>query len=148
MALATYNPSELVAVIAGVQVQGFADGTVIEIEYNEDTISLKTGVQGDGVRTINQNRSAKIKIMLQHGSISNAQFTALAALDRPRDRRTVSGRGVGTCTITDLNGTLLASCKNIWIVKSAKATFAKESEPREWNFETDDLHMIHGAAVR
>jgi hypothetical protein len=146
MALATYNPNQIAAVVCGIPLQGFADGSMIKIEYNEDQVTLKVGAQGDGVRTINQNRSAKITVMLQASSPSNLALSALALLDRPRDRTAAGGGGVGASRIQDLNGTVLAFCDATWVVKHATVEYAKESGDREWVFETHDMNVIAAGA--
>jgi hypothetical protein len=144
--LATYNPSEIIAVLAGVTIQGYADGTMIKIEYNEDNVTLKVGTQGDAVRTINQNRSAKITVTLLQSSPTNALLSELVLADRPRDRNKPAGKGAGPSTVRDLNGTMLARAQNTWITKSPMAEYAKESGTREWVFETDDLDLVHAGA--
>lgn len=146
MLLATYNPSELIVVLLGVPVQGYADGTFVKIEYDEDLFSLQVGAGGDGVRTLNQNRAGKITVTLLQGSPTNLALQLKADLDAPLDRTKPAGKGTGPCTVTDLNGTILASCETGWVMKIPGAEYGKEAGTREWVIQTHELSVKHGGA--
>lgn len=147
MALKTYNPSDHIVVMCGIRVTGFAEN-MIKIEYNQDAVTLKVGAQGDAVRMISQDRSAKITVTLLASSPTNAQFSALLEADRPRDRSRGGGGGVAPSVIQDLNETVLAEATNTWIVKAPAMEAGKESGDLEWVFETDDLALaLLGAEV-
>lgn len=141
MALGTYDPAEVSLVAAGVPVSGFAPGTFITVEYNEDAYSLTVGAAGDACRARTNNNSARITFTLLQSSISNPLLSAAHTLDM----RSPAGDGVLPSGIKDNSGTTLIAAENSWIVKYANVEFSNEVTNREWVIETDYLNTLVGS---
>lgn len=141
MALGTYDPAEVSLIAAGVPVTGFAPGTFITIEYNEDAFNLSVGAGGDACRTRTNNNSARITFTLLQSSISNPLLSAQHELDK----RSPAGDGVLPSLVKDTSGTTLAAAELSWIVKAANVEFGNEATNREWVVETHELNMLVGS---
>ena len=57
MAVSTYNPDEVAIVFAGIPISGFADGTFLSVEQNEDSFTMQVGTDGEACRSKSNNRS-------------------------------------------------------------------------------------------
>lgn len=136
----TYDPNKTTISVAGINITGFAAGTFVQCERNEDGFSLVVGADGNATRVRNQNRSGKITLTLQQGSPSNATLSALAVADE------LDGSGVGAFLAKDASATTtatLASAQNVWITKLAPFERGKEAGEVVWVLETDTLLIKH-----
>jgi hypothetical protein len=137
----TYDPDEVIVTFAGNILSGFADGTFIEAERNEDGYTLKVGADGEGVRSRNQNRSGLFTLTLQQSSASNDVLSAIAAADD------LGGPGVFPFQIQDNLGRTLVLGANTWIKKRPKVEYGKEASDRQWVFETVHLDPNVGGSL-
>ncbi len=135
MSLKTYDPNDVSLVAFGIPITGFADGTFISIEYNEDDFSLQVGTDGDACRSKSSNRSARMTITLGQWSLANDLLSAVHAADI----LTPSGDGIGPFLMKDNSGTTLAAAEKCWIAKLPTQTYGREAESREWVLETAAL---------
>lgn len=133
MSVPTLNPALVVMSFKGMNIQDFADGTFIEVEYDEDQTTEHVGANGNVTRVINNNQLATITITLGQASPSNGLLSAIANLDRK------TGGGVGSISIEDLSGDTIYSGKEAWIKKIAKGEHAKEHTNRKWVFKVAKL---------
>lgn len=141
MALGTYDPAQVALVACGIPVSGFAKGTFITIEYNEEAFKLSIGSDGEGTRTRTNDNSARLTFVTTQTSASNPILSALHTLDK----KTPSGDAIAPTLVKDNSGTTLAAMELSWIVKDAKIEFADESTGREWIVETDNLDQLVGS---
>ncbi|NLU42208.1 MAG: DUF3277 domain-containing protein [Firmicutes bacterium] len=65
-----YDPRDVAVVIDGHTVVGFADGTFIEAEKNEDDVSADVGAQGDVTFVFSADNTGTITMTLKHNSPS------------------------------------------------------------------------------
>jgi hypothetical protein len=135
-----YDPKKVICTVAGIPLSGFADGTFITVERNEDSFMLRVGVAGEACRAKNNNRSGRMTFTLLQSAACNSLLSGLNALDE----QSPMGDGIGPFTLSDLNGDSLAGAEKCWIVKPASLTYSKEAETREWLFETADLSLVVG----
>ncbi|SRR5258707_12603406 len=133
-----FDPKQLICTFLGNVLLGFADGTFVNIERNEDTFQLAVGADGDTARARSNNRSGRITFTLMQTSASNDILSAAAFADES------TGTGIGPCMIKDLLGRTLVVCQNAWIVKPAPAGYAKDIQNRDWIIETDFLQVFLG----
>jgi len=141
MALYTYDPKLVAVILGGVPLSGFADGTFVSVEQNEDSFSLQVGTDGDGCRSKSNNQSARVTLTLQQSSASNDILSAL----HNTDILSPSGDGITPLIVKDNTGRSLHSAENAWIVKPPTSAFGREPENREWVFETEAmLHTVGG----
>lgn len=140
MAVKHYNPKEVMVIFGEIIVEGIAEGTFVEVEPNEDAVSLYVGGDGKGTRAMNNNRSGTIKFTLSQSSKSNEKLSVLHELDR------ASGAGVRPVMVRDINGTSLYTAATAWVKKGPNGTFSTKIETRQWTLETDSLIPFHGSA--
>lgn len=143
MATKNWNPKKAVLAITGIgQVVGYATGTMIETARDEDSFTKEHGAQGDAVRIANANRGGKITFYLQNQSPTNDLLQALLTLDE------LTGLGVRSASIVDLNGTLVVSAQECWIMKPADVSLAGgEAGVREWVLDCSAINYKGGGAL-
>lgn len=141
MTLRTYDPNEVSIIFGGIVVEGFADGTFLSVESNEDAFSLQVGTDGEGTRSRTSNKSGRATFTLMQSSASNQALSALHNLDIS----TPAGDGIVPLLIKDNSGTSLYAAEKAWIVRQPTSGFGREAESREWIVETDlMIHTIGG----
>ncbi len=140
----TYDPDQIVAIWNGIPLQGFQDGTMIAVEYDEDGVTKTVGGQGAVTATINANRAGKFTFTLVQGAPVNDLLSAACAQNRAPGAALV----VGPILVKDLNGTTLCSAAEAWVTKVAKTEFGKEVAAREWVLDCAKLVMNTGGAVK
>lgn len=138
MSVKTYNPSDVIAIIAGVEVTGYADGTFITCGRDNPSFTNGTGSSGEGWRAKSNDKSGTCTMTLLQTSESNDALTALVTLDE------VSGDGVGPFLLKDNSGRTLYEAETAWLEKPADSEFAREVTNREWVIKTDNLNVFVG----
>lgn len=138
MSVKQYDPQLYSLIIGAKIISGYSDGTYIKITRNEDMWALKVGVDGEGTRTKNNNRSGRFEITLMQSSDSNDYLSSLVLADE------LAGTSTIPIIAKDGSGTSLASCVTAWCIKQSDSEFAKELGQRTWIFETNKLEMAVG----
>ena len=131
----TYDPSKVSVIVGGEVISGFADGTFINAERNEDAFTYVAGSAGKGTRVKNANKSGLITITLQGTSPSNAALNAFADADE-RDNS-----GVFSILVRDNSGLDQAKGLNAWVKKKPSMEKAKELSNKEWIIEVEELEL-------
>jgi hypothetical protein len=140
MSVKTLDPNS-VAVTFGInQLKGYADGTFIKVERNEDSFSLKIGADGEVARVRNANQSGRVTLTLLQTSASNAILAALLIADEVSP----NGMSVLSLMVKDNQGNELFFAEEAWIVKPPAAEHSKEVTTREWVFECARIRMFSG----
>ena len=136
----TYDPSQISVVIGNASITGFADGTILSIERNEDAFTYVASTTGGGSRTKNANRSGKVTLTLQKTSESNEVLDNYADLDETEND------GIFPILIRDNNGKDLVKAESAWIMKKPTMEESKDLPSREWIIEAAELEMnVKGA---
>jgi len=138
MAVLTFDPKQFSMIFSGKIISGFADGTFITVERNEQMFNLKIGVDGEGTRVKSNNKSGKISIILMQSSQSNDDLSAIAAADE------LTNSGTGEALVKDPSGRTVCAAQTAWLQKYPNAEFSKEAMTRTWVLETDSLEMFIG----
>ena len=136
--LENYDPNQVFLTFNGVNIDGFEQGTFIEIDYRKDAFSLKMDISGSGTRSKTNDYSATITITLTQRSASNQMLSTYSNIDRD------TGAGYGVLQCKDNLGSDLFIAGSAWIAKPAKVDYALESTTRVWKFETDNLVQNQG----
>ena len=139
MALGTFMFDKVTCTMGGSRIAGFAKGTVITVEAEEDDWIWETGADGHTTRILKPNKTAKIVFRLQQTSSTNEVLSA----KRIADRKT--GVGTGQFLLKDLNGTTMVTCMNTFIQKPTKIDMGDEVTPREWTIIGTDCEMYAGS---
>ena len=140
MPLRTYDPSQVTIVFAGIPISGFADGTFLSVEQNEDSFTLQIGTDGEGTRSKSNNRSGRVTLTLMQSSLANDLLASLHSVDLSSP----GGDGIGPLLVKDNSGRSLFTAEKAWIVKPPTGEFGREATSREWIIETDHLIQTHG----
>jgi hypothetical protein len=134
MPLRTFDPNQVSVIFGGI-IGGYADGTFISIEQDEDDFGLVIGTDGEGCRSRSNNRSATITLTLGQWSASNQALSAI----RNADILTPGGDGILPFVMKDNSGTTICSAEKAWIQKPPAVTYGREPESREWVLRTDNM---------
>ena len=129
----SYNPIEVSCIIGGSIIEGFAEGTFINVAYRDPLWSYQRGLSS-GARIRNPNRAAELTLTLLQTSPSNAELQAY--LTRAR-----AGTGIDYFSILIRNnsGGESAAADTAWIMGEPALTFSNNLENREWRIETGNL---------
>lgn len=138
MAVKVYDPKQISIIVGGKILSGFADGTFLKVERNEQAYTLKVGVDGEGARAKNNNKSGKFTFTLMQTSSSNDVLSAYASADE------LGNAGAVPVLVKDHNGTSVATAATAWVQKLPDLEDAKEITMRTWVLETDELLMSIG----
>lgn len=130
-----YDAKQVLITLGAIPISGFADGSFVKIENNEDAFTLQIGTDGEGTRSRTNNDSATVTFTLMQSSLSNDLLSALHNLDKTLP----GGGGIVPLLIKDLSGRSLYLAQTAWIKKRPSAEFGREAGPREWVVETDKL---------
>jgi hypothetical protein len=136
----TYSADEVIVTFGPVILSGFADGTFISVEQNEDAFTLMVGADGDSCRAKSNNRSGRMTATLLQSSAVNDLLSAIYNVDI----NSPSGDGINPLLVKDNTGRTLHAAEKAWITKIPNTTFARETESREWVFETDNMQFFLG----
>lgn len=137
----TFDPKNVDLIYGGAKIDGYADGTFVQVEYNSDRYALQMGSDGLGARAKSNDKSAKITITLMPNSVGNKILDAAAKLDD------AANAGALPLALTDLSTGDLFISSGAWVMKDPGREFAKEIQPVEWVLETDKLSSVHGATL-
>jgi hypothetical protein len=140
MGVNVYDPKSVVLAFGPILVSGYADGTFVIAERNEDNFVLMMGSDGEACRAKSNNKSGRVTVTLLQSSMTNDLLAAAAVIDE----RSTSGDGISPLLCKDNSGRGLFTAETAWIVKPATATYGREVENREWVFETNELIMFAG----
>lgn len=136
-----FDPGRYALIVSGLQIQGFADGTVIKLKRATPTFSDKAGIGGDVVRSKSRDARGDLEITLLASSPSNDFLATLAVTDEQAD----AGVGaVGPMLLKDLNGTTTAGGASTWVTQPADIELAGEAPNRTWKLRIANLRMFPG----
>ena len=138
MALATFDPAEVVITIGGVPMSGYADGTFALLSRNVDAYSMVTGADGLTTRVKSNNRSGSLTLTLTQTSPSNDVLSGFALLDE------LSNGGVVPIQVKDLSGTTILFSATGWVRKIADVEYSNVLSNREWILDLADFDMFVG----
>jgi hypothetical protein len=131
MPMRTYSPDQIAVNFGGIRFSGFASGTFVEVERDEDAFTPVIGADGFSTRTQSKNRGATITVTLMASSPTNDLLMGVAIADE------MSRTGVREFSLEELNGGTRMTAARTWIQKRPKIEFGKELTDRTWVFRTD-----------
>lgn len=134
----TYDSKQVVVIVGGVQISGFAPDTKVIVRRNTDAWTLQMGADGEGTRSKSNDKSGQIEIQLQQGSQSNAYLSNLALADE------LSNAGVVPTMVKDNLGKSLHVAEQTYVKKITDAEYGREAGTRVWILETDSLQNFVG----
>ena len=137
--MATYNPSSVALIIAGVIVEGYADGTFIKVKRNKDLYSQKVGAYGDVVKVRSADKSGTLSVTLLATSNTNDFLSALLLADEAASNGTTEV----PLMLKDNNGnTIIAG--NGHIKGWPEVDISVDVPNREWTLNMSCLQIFIG----
>lgn len=126
--LTTYDFDQVSLIVGGWPVDGYAEGTGIELAQENPIFTHKNGIDGLVARSKILKRTAKLTITLMAGSQTNDTFGALALLDM----ETPNGAGVVAMALKDNSGRSLYTAPQCWISELPTVGYSEEMGERVW----------------
>lgn len=135
MDVLTYDPLKVNLVVNNVVITGFADGTMIEVERNEDAIMPYVGTQGEVAIAESADKTGTVKITLMQTSPSVGFLNMLAKQKGDDAAFPISVVNMNTNAIS-------ASGTKARVKKMATESIDKEVKEREFEIFVADLDLI------
>nr|DAW87888.1 MAG TPA: Protein of unknown function (DUF3277) [Bacteriophage sp.]DAW87912.1 MAG TPA: Protein of unknown function (DUF3277) [Bacteriophage sp.] len=128
--LQTYDPQKVNVTFNNHQLRMFGD-SLFTLARDEDNVTLKKGVKGDGTYILNANKAAKLTITLQPDSPD------ISFIERCAEQNTM-----GNLAVTDANdnGTVIFA-RNVMVSKLPDRSRAKEAADVSIIFIIPDLTL-------
>ncbi len=126
MAVKTYNPKKVTCSLGRHIVSGYADDSMITVEFASDGTSYVAGADGEIVRSIDPTEIYTLKLAVQQTSATNAYLQKMFDKDRK------DGTGTFSVNINDLLGKEKFTGDVAWVTKPASFVRGKTQNNREW----------------
>lgn len=126
MAMKTYNPKKVTCSLGRHIVVGYAEDSMITIDFASDGTSYVVGADGEVVRSIDPAEIYTLKLSAQQTSATNAFLQKMFDKDRK------DGSGTFPVNINDILGKEKFSGEVAWVTKPASFVRGKTQNDREW----------------
>jgi hypothetical protein len=137
-----YDPKLVICTVGGVLINGWAEDSFIEIEYDEDLWSKQIGADGYGIFSKSNNLSATVTVKLMPGAYGNTVLSARLMMD-------ISPLSAGFFpfeVIDRATATTHTSLRSR-IMKPPSKTYSKTAEALEWTIGCLELITLHGMNI-
>lgn len=122
----TYNPKKVTCSLGNHIVSGFADDSMITVEFAGDGTSYVSGADGEVVRSIDPSEVYTVKLAVLQTSPTNA------FLQNMFDKDKKDGNGTFNININDILGKEKFVAEVGWVTKPASFVRGKTQNNREW----------------
>lgn len=122
----TYNPKKVTCSLGNHIVSGFADDSMITVEFAGDGTSYVSGADGEVVRSIDPSEIYTVKLAVLQTSPTNA------FLQNMFDKDKKGGNGTFNININDILGKEKFVAEVGWVTKPASFVRGKTQNNREW----------------
>lgn len=127
----TYDPTQFEISLAGLyKLEGFADGTFVEIIKNAKPFQYQTSMGDEVARVFIQDNTYTVNVTLAQSSLSNNILSALHSLDIA-----TRGNAKFPILVQDKSGTTKFFSTNAWVETYPNAQFGKSIETRTWTLQ-------------
>lgn len=126
MAMKTYSPKKVTCSLGRHIVVGYADDSMITIDFASDGTSYVIGADGEIVRSIDPAEIYTLKLSVQQTSSTNAYLQKMFDKDRK------DGTGTFSVNINDVLGKEKFVGDVAWVTKPASFVRGKTQNNREW----------------
>jgi len=123
-----YDPDQVQTLFNGILLEGFAEDSMIDIEWDVEAFKLVRGVDGGITRSKVLGRTATATIHFMQSSRSNGVLTGI----HTQDLLSPGGAGVGPFMCRDGNGASLFVTDEAWIVGFPTIAYGGQAGPRDW----------------
>jgi len=139
MATKDYDPKQVVLSLGGVAVEGYADGTFITAQRNNQTFNLVSGASGETVRAKSNDKTGTLEITLLQSSATNDWLSGKMLADEGP-----TNAGKFSVAMIDKNGTTVVSAVEGWVQQPPAVEYGKELGERTWTIECGELLFLVG----
>lgn len=140
---ATYDPNEVIVNIGGADIDGYFNGSFVQITYDNPIFNKVAGASGDVTRSKTNSLMATITITLMQTSPANDLLSTIANADI----KGRNGSGVFPLVIMDsATGRTKYLAANAWIEKFPDANFDQQDSGRAWVIAAARLESFVGGA--
>ncbi|MBX9744275.1 MAG: DUF3277 family protein [Chlamydiales bacterium] len=139
MGVRTYDPKQVIITVGGVPMSGFADGSFLTVDRDDNQWTKVTGADGTSTRIKSNNRSGNMIITLKQSSPSNDVLSGFANVDE------LTNAGVVPILVKDLSGNSIFFSATGWVKKYPSSEFGKDLANREWVLDLVDLDVFVGS---
>ena len=134
--VATFDPLDVAIVFGGHTLDGYGEGTFVDISRESDLTNDVVGADGTVSRAKINDKRGNVKVTLLASSSSNKVLTQMFL-----NHEAKKGEGSGAVALSVKNGVGkdLYTASESWILKPAAAVFSNKVEMREWTIRCADL---------
>lgn len=130
MGILTYDPAQVSVSLAGLYtIEGYANGTFLEISKDTKPYSNQTAMDGEVSRLFLKDDNFTIHLTLAQSSLSNNILSALHSVDL------ATQLGKFPILIQDKSGTTKFFSTNAWIESYPDASFGNSLDTRQWTIQ-------------
>ena len=127
--LGSYSPNDVSVIVNGLPLEGFADGTFVNVEYMSDAATMVEGADGSPAIAFKRGmRGATVTFTCLQTSLANNYLNALLQTQK----FAASGANTVSVTIRNNQGGELHVMPRGVFSKEPTAAFAVEVGSREW----------------
>jgi hypothetical protein len=138
MTVKQYDPKLITLQFAGIIVEGYADGSFVEIEEETEGFEDYSGTDGSVSRSKSSDERGTVTIKLAQTSPTNVLFSSL----HQQDKDEPNGAGVGQFLLEDRgNGTTLVRADEAWIMGRPKMDYERAVKEREWKIRLAKMEV-------
>ncbi len=138
MPIRSYDPKQVLIIVGGVPMQGFADGSFATIERDEDAFTKIVGSDGEVSRAKSNNKSGLLTLTLHATSPSNDVLSGFASLDE------LSNSGVVPVFVKDNSGRSVFVSAEGWVRRLPSSEYSNEITNREWAIDLGVVEFFSG----
>lgn len=136
-----YDPKQVILTFGGVLIEGYAEGTFIDVAYDADLWTKKIGADGFGIFSKSNDLSATTTLRLMPGVLSNQLLSSKVVAD------IAANIGFGPLVIIDPSTGTTHTGARSRIMKMAGKVYAQEAEALEWVIGSLELLTNHGPST-
>lgn len=122
----TYDPKKLIVIFGGIEITGFSEDSMVEIEPQGEGWTAYDGAQGEHSRSRDPNDTQLATITLAHTSKSNSELRRIWDLDR------LTGKGVLPFIMKDLSGKAVVVSDEAYIQQAPAVSRKRAINDQEW----------------
>ena len=129
-----YDPKKVIVLFGGVPIDGYADGTMVEITASdEEGFKKVVGADGEVARAKSADNTHQVVVTLLQSSLSNNYLSTIRNADK------LAGQSMLPLSITDANGGSIGFWPQAWIRGDPSWSYGKEITERQWTIDTGQI---------
>ncbi len=141
MSTKAYDPAQIIATLAGIEIKGYAPGSKLTVTFPE-LYNKVVGLDGEVARGKTNNKTCQVKFSLLQTSESNDVLMGLFEADDA-----APGGALVPFFLKNIVGTTLITAASAWIQMLPEYSLAAEVGTNEWTVDCGEtIAFIGGQA--